>query len=109
MMQSHLKLGVIGLIAGIALWFLLRALGVAFIVNTGWLTLAVLAVFGAMAGMMVGGLITLRPDHEPANRAVFDAMGEGRSAVVVHPYDAAQRDAAEAGLKELSGEVLSTL
>ena len=109
MMQSHLKLGVIGLVAGLALWFLLRALGVGFIVNTGWLTPAVLAVFGAMAGMMVGGLITLRPDHEPANRAVFEAMGEGRSAVVVHPYDAAQRDAAEAGLKELSDEVLSTL
>ena len=62
-----------------------------------------------MGAVMLGGLITLRPDHEPFMRAVREAMGEGRSAVVVHPYDAAQRDAAEAGLKELSGEVLSTL
>ncbi len=109
MIQAHLKLGLVGLVAGIALWFLLRALGVGFIVNTGLLTLVVLAGFGAAAGLMLGGLITLRPDHDPYMNAVHTAMGEGRSAVVVHPFDAAQRDAVEARLKEVSGEVVSTL
>lgn len=109
LIQAHVKLGIVGLVAGIALWFLLRALGVGFIVNTGLLTLAVLAVFGAMAGLMLGGLVTLRPDHEPFIHAVREAMGEGRSAVVVHPLDDAQREAAEALLKEASGEVVSTL
>ena len=109
MLQAHFKLGMVGLIAGIALWFLLRALGVGVIVNTGLLTLAVMAGFGATAGLMLGGLITLRPDHEPFMRAVREAMGEGRSAVVVHPFDAAQREAAEAALKAASGEVVSTL
>lgn len=109
MIQAHLKLGIVGLVAGVLVWLALRAIGIAFIVNSSALSLAVLAAFGAIAGLMLGGLITLRPDHDPYIRAVYAAMDEGRSAVIVHAYDAAQREAADALLKALSGEVVSTL
>ena len=109
MLQSHLKLGIGGLIAGLVAWFILKSMGVAFITQNGMVAMAVLIAFGAVAGLMLGGLVTLRPDHDLYIQKVFEAMGEGRSAVVVHAFDAGQRQAADALLNEMSGEVVSTL
>lgn len=109
LLQAHLKLGIAGLGVGVIAWFVLKTLGIPFIVNNGMVALAVLAAFGAVAGLMLGGLVTLRPDHDVYIHKVYEAMGEGRSAVVVHAFDADQRQAADALLNEMSGEVVSTL
>lgn len=109
MLHAHAKLGIAGAVLGGLLWLVLRMIGVTLIMTTGWITLAMFIVFGAMFGLMLGGLVTLRPDHDAYIRRVREAMGEGRSAVVVHAFDTDQRDAARKLLEQRSGEVVSTL
>ncbi|WP_158601762.1 riboflavin biosynthesis protein RibA [Solilutibacter pythonis] len=109
MIRAHAKLGIAGAVLGALLWLLLRALGVTLILTTGGITLAMFIVFGAVFGLLLAGLVTLRPDHDAYIVMVREAMGEGRSAVVVHALDHDQRDAARRFLEAQSGEVVSTL
>lgn len=106
--RAHLHLGFWGAVAGAVAFGLLWAMGVPFIVNSAKLAGAVMVVFGAIAGLMFGGLVSLRPDHDLYINKVFDALGEGRSAVVVHAFSREQSAQAEALLKDASGEVVST-
>ena len=65
--------------------------------------------FATAFGLFAGGLVTLRPDHDPHNLRVMEEVGKGRHAVLVHPIR--HSDAARAAelLEEASGEVIRTL
>ena len=65
MIWAHAKLGAIGLVVGLVLYFVLRAADVAFVTQSPMLSLLMLVVYGGVAGLMLGGLVTLRPDHDP--------------------------------------------
>ena len=71
--------------------------------------LGLLVAFGAVAGLMFGGLVTLRPDHDPFINRVREALGEGRSAVVVHAFSREQNAQARELLQHASDDVVSTL
>jgi len=58
---------------------------------------------------MVGGLVTLRPDHDPYVMKVLGALREGDSAVVVHALSAEQKREAERILAQAGNETTSTL
>lgn len=107
--RAHVHFGFWGAVAGAVVFGLLWALGLPLIVNSAALAGAVMIAFGAVAGLMLGGLVSLRPDHDLYINTVIDALGEGRSAVVVHAFSKEQNAQAEALLKDASGEVVSTL
>ena len=65
--------------------------------------------FGAVAGLMLGGLVSLRPDHDRYIQATRDAMAAGHTTVVVHAFSAEQRDKATELLRSIGGETTSTL
>ena len=109
MIRAHVRLGLLGAVAGAAVFGVLWALGLPWIVNSAVLAAVVLVAFGAVGGLMLGGLVTLRPDHDFYINKVYDALGQGRSAVVVHSFSREQNAQAEALLKGASGEVVSTL
>lgn len=109
MIYAHAKLGAVGGVVGALAWLAMRAMGVAIVTNTGLLTLVVLIGFGITLGLLLGGLLTLRPDHDRYMLSVQEALKEGRSAVVVHAFDGEQRAAAQALLDEISAEVVSSL
>jgi hypothetical protein len=67
------------------------------------------AVFGAFAGGMAGGLLTLRPDHALVIRQIRSALKQGRWAVVVHPRDGGRADAACATLQAAGAAPLRSL
>ena len=83
-LRSHAILGVAGLLAGLV--------GAAYAVGT-WqaaassagLTAVFMAVMGAFFGMIVAGLITLRPDHALIISTLGRALARGRWTVVVRP------------------------
>lgn len=106
---AHVKLGIAGVIAGVVLFGVLYATGVAFIVNSPVAALLVLVFFGGVAGLMLGGLVSLRPDHDRYVEATRDAMDEGMTTVVVHAFSAAQRAQAAEFLRGRGGDVTSTL
>jgi hypothetical protein len=109
MLWSHAKLGAMGALAGILAYAALRMQAVPMITQSPWLSLAALVFFGGIAGLMVGGLVTLRPDHDPYVMKVLGALREGDSAVVVHALSAEQKREAERILAQAGNETTSTL
>jgi hypothetical protein len=106
---SHVRLGLLGGIAGLLAFAVLYAIGVPFIVQSPLASVLVLLGFGLVAGMMMGGLVSLRPDHDRYINAARDAMQEGRASVVVHAFSREQQEQAAEWLRARGADVTSTL
>ena len=106
---AHIKLGLVGTAVGVALFALLYLSGLELVTASPGFAAALIIGYGAVFGLMAGGLVTLRPDHDPYIHKIRDALEEGRSAVVVHAFDAGQRSAAQETMDEQGGETIRTL
>lgn len=106
---AHVKFGIVGAVAGVLLFGALHAAGLPFIVNSPVAAALVLLFFGTVAGLMLGGLVSLRPDHDRYVEATRDAMAAGNTTVVVHAFSAEQAGQAADFLRARGGEVTSTL
>ena len=106
---AHVRLGIAGAVVGALAFAALYALGLPFITQSAWFAGAVMVGFGAVAGLMLGGLVSLRPDHDAYIQSVRSALAEGHSAVVVHAFSSEQRDSAAAELRARGGTTHSTL
>lgn len=109
MLRAHAWLGALGLAAGAALFGVLWAVGVPLVAQSPLVAGIAILLLSGMLGLMLGGLVTLRPDHDPYILDVLEALGEGRSAIVVHAYDRKQYDGAVQWLGEAGGDVVGTL
>lgn len=109
LIKSHATLGVIGLIVGLLIGGVLILAGVGWAVASPVYTVGVAAVFGAVGGMMTGGLISIRPDRSLLDAKVETAVQQGRWAVVVHPVNRGEEKRALNVLEHTSGEVVHTL
>lgn len=106
---AHVRLGIAGAVVGLLVFAALYAAGLPFIVNSPVAAALALLFFGAVAGLMLGGLVSLRPDHDRYIEATRDAMAEGDTTVVVHAFSAEQAGLAADFLRAQGGEVTSTL
>lgn len=106
---AHVRLGIAGAIIGLLAFAALYAYGLPFIVNSPVAAALALLFFGAVAGLMLGGLVSLRPDHDRYVEAARDALADGDTTVVVHAFSAEQAGHAAEYLREHGGEVTSTL
>jgi len=106
---AHVRLGVFGAVVGLLAFAALYSAGFPFIVNSPVAAALVLFFFGGVAGLMLGGLVSLRPDHDRYVEAARDAMASGNSTVVVHAFSGEQRDKAAEFLRAQGGDVTSTL
>ncbi|MGY0635186.1 hypothetical protein [Luteimonas sp. A478] len=106
---AHAKLGVAGLVLGALVFALLYATGLELVTSSPGFAAALIIGYGGVFGLMAGGLVSLRPDHDPYIQKVRDALAEGRSAVVVHAFNAEQRDAAKDSLDKAGGDTIRTL
>lgn len=106
---AHLKLGAIGAAAGALVFAALYAFGLQLVTSSPGFAAALIIGYGAVFGLMAGGLVSLRPDHDPYIHKVRGALDEGRSAVVVHAFDAKQRKAAKRALDADGGDTIRTL
>lgn len=108
MLRAHAQFGLLGLAAGAALFGALWWAGVPMVAQSPGFAAFAILFFGAIGGLMAGGLLTLRPDHDPYILLVQEALAGGRYAVVVHALSSAQKGAAEACLDDASDEVVAT-
>lgn len=106
---AHLRLGLAGAAAGLVVFLVLRAMGLALIVNSPLAASLSLLFFGTVAGLMLGGLVALRPDHDRYVEATREAMARGMTTVLVHAFSAEQREQAADLLREQGGDTTSTL
>lgn len=108
MVRSHVTMGAAGLVAGVVAWLVLHFVDIPMITQSSWMSLMALLFFGGVAGLLVGGLLTLRPDHDRYVHAVKSALKKGRSAVVVHARSMEERGRAAAFLEGKGGTPIST-
>ena len=83
--RSHAVLGLVGLALGLLAALLLQATGWPAAVSSFGYLLLFLGVMGAFAGMLIAGMITLRPDHGIVIRQLREALARRHWALVVRP------------------------
>jgi len=109
MIWAHVRLGVIGALAGLLVYIALRMADIPAVDQSPWLSWLMLVMYGGVFGLMLGGLVTLRPDHDRYVMRVQQALREGDSAVVVHATSAEQKAQAKQFLEAGGAETASTL
>ena len=105
---AHLKLGVLGGVVGALAFALMYSLGIQFIVQSPWAASLIFMSYGTIAGLFLGGLVVLRPDHDRYIQAARDAASVGRASVIVHAFSRDQAATAGDLLRKRGGEVTST-
>src|ERR1017187_5462779 len=108
-LRAHLFTAVVGLAVGAAAWCLLLYMGNQLIGSSPGLSFVALAFFGTVFGLMLGGLISLRPDHARLITVVRSALRSGQWAAMVHPFDEKQAEEAVELLRAGSQQVERTL
>jgi hypothetical protein len=108
LVRSHIVFGIAGAAAGAAIALMLIGTWAAAADSPGFVTLFV-TVMGAFFGMMIAGLVTLRPDHGIVIRQVREALGKGRYAVVVRPLDELRAQVAMARLRRFGAAPMRSL
>lgn len=93
--RAHLALGALGLLAGVVLWGILYAMGLPAIVSSPYYSAGAIIAFATVGGLLLGGLVTARPDHQIVIKAVETATKEGRWSLVMHPRGPEQCKSAE--------------
>lgn len=91
-------LGALGLVAGLVLWGVLYMLALPAIISSPFYSGGTIVAFSTVAGLLLGGLVTARPDHQIVIQAVESATQAGRWSLVMHPRDEEQCKSAEAVL-----------
>lgn len=94
-LRAHLWLGLAGLCVGAVLWLVLYYAGISAVVSSPFYSGAAILAFATVAGLLLGGLVTARPDHQIVIQAVAENTKAGRWTLVMHPRNEAQCRAVE--------------
>ncbi len=88
--RAHVTMGLLGAIAGTLLFLGLLAAGSPGVHSTLFMSWVAMAGFGAIFGLLVGGLLSMRPDQGRVINLVRRGLQRGQWAVVAHPTNADQ-------------------
>ena len=106
---AHAWLGIAGVVVGLLAFAAMMWLDVPAIAASPWISFVIFVVFGGIAGLMLGGLVSLRPDHDRYVLATQEAAANNRTTVVVHALSADQADHAARVISGLGADVTRTL
>lgn len=106
---AHYRLAIVGAIVGVIAFAVMYGMDIPFVTRSPAGAFGMLLFYGTVGGLMIGGLVSLRPDHDPYIIKVREAVREGRAAVVVHIVDAQQRTQAVNALTAMGGDTIGTL
>jgi hypothetical protein len=109
LIRSHITLGAAGLVLGIAIALALILLGIDLFVLSWGYTLLVFGFFGAIAGLLLAGLVSLRPDHDRLVAVARTSARDDCWYVVVHARNRSEGRRARDVLSRISDDVVTTL
>lgn len=107
--RSHAWLGPLGALGGLLAAALVLAGGWPAALASPAATLGLGAVYGAFAGLLAAGLLTLRPDRARVITQLREASENGHWAVVSHPVSARDALVARQTLASGGGQVMRSL
>lgn len=102
--KSHLILGAVGLLAGLLLSALLVTVGPQLAQSNPVLTFVPLTLICVFLGLLVAGLISLRPDHDLLIQRSRKAKNSDRWSVVVHTASTEEKQRAKSVMKKKSAK-----
>ncbi|MDH5823709.1 hypothetical protein QFW77_11995 [Luteimonas sp. RD2P54] len=108
-LRSHLWLGIAGAVLGALAFAILLAMGLPLIAQSPLMAAGAIVGFGAVAGLFAGGLVSLRPDHDPYVLEAREAHAAGRTVLLVHATSAEQCAQAQELLEAAGGDTIRTL
>lgn len=89
-LRAHVVTGLLGMALGALFYLGLWIMGNTSVSSQPVLMLFVSLFFGTIFGMLIGGLLSLRPDHYRVMAAVRKAIKRGGWAVISHPVNHTQ-------------------
>ncbi|WP_078120481.1 hypothetical protein [Thiosocius teredinicola] len=107
--RAHVILGGVGLVVGLLIAGALVLGGVDLAVSSPGYTFFTLGILGTVLGLLAGGLVTARPDHQKVVTDVRDASEHGKWTVVVHAANDSQHKRAKELLNDEVSNVTETL
>lgn len=107
--RSHLIAGFGGFVLGLLLYAYWMTTGQPMVTSSPMLSFIAIVGFATTFGLLLGGLISLRPDHIRVITQVRSALRSGQWALVVHPTDSHQTAQAQELLESSGVKVLRTL
>ena len=109
LIRTHVVTGLAGAVIGVLLYLFLLQQGYHSITSSPELAFIAIVGFAITFGLMLGGLVALRPDHIRLIHKVRTALRHNQWAVVVHPTDTHQTALAKDLLDHSDAEVHTTL
>ena len=106
---AHVKLGIVGAILGAIAFGIMMWAGLPFVTRSPVAAAAVTIAFATVGGLLLGGLVSIRPDHDRYVQATHDAMEARRTTVVVHALSKDEQQRASELLSARGAEVTATL
>ncbi len=107
--RSHLWLAGMGAVSGLVLFVVTYSAGIGFVVNNAVAAAILMIVYCAVMGLLLAGLLSLRPDHTPYIVKSQAALKEGKSVVTVHASSLEQMQQANTELEKHSSQIVTTL
>jgi hypothetical protein len=108
LIRAHIATGSIGVAAALLVYAALVVARAPAIVSSPVISLIAILFVGVVLGLMLGGLIALRPDHYLVNGAVRRAIKRHGWVVVAHPVSCAEVRLAINELRAANGRVVRT-
>lgn len=105
--QRHVVAGMAGAMLGLAVYFWLLHASHPLLTSSPWVAFIAIVGFATALGLLLGGLVTLRPDHVRLISHVRSALRQQQWAVVAHPLDARQAARLRQALEKNAAEVVT--
>lgn len=102
--RAHVSFCALGALAGLIVFGVLYARDLPEVVSNAAAAAGCCAFFGALLGLLAGGLMTARPGHQPVIAGVREAVRQGQWAIIVHPSTAAQYENTSRVLNDMAAK-----
>ncbi len=109
LVRTHLVLGTLGAIIGVGVFVIAWALDSPRLQSAPVAGLLVFAFLAAVVGMLIAGLVSLRPDERVLATRLQTRLRHGQWAAIAHPVDHRQSSAARRVLDRSANLVIRTL
>ncbi len=106
---AHIRMGLFGAAAGAIAFAIMMWAALPFVVQSPVAAALVTIAFGGVGGLMLGGLIAMRPDHDRYVDAARSAIDAHRTTVLVHARSKDEQQRARELLTARGGAVTGTL